>query len=63
MFDKTNGYFHLENDDDIDNPGFVTLMTQDEENEINKEEFPDELPVSTLKEHGSFPRRDVSYHT
>jgi len=55
MFDKTNGYFHLENDDDIDNPGFVTLMTQDEENEINKQEFPDELPVLPLRNTVLFP--------
>ena len=40
MFDKSKGFFQLETDDDIDNPGFVTLMSQDEENEMNKEEFP-----------------------
>ncbi|MFT5725207.1 MAG: ATP-dependent Lon protease [Bacteroidia bacterium] len=55
MFDKTQGFFHLETDDDIDNPGFVTLMTQDEENEMNKEEFPDELPILPLRNTVLFP--------
>ena len=45
MFDENNPFFQIENDDDIDNPGFVTLMTQDEENEISKQEFPSELPI------------------
>ncbi|MBO6515919.1 MAG: endopeptidase La [Bacteroidia bacterium] len=55
MFDKESTFFHLETDDDIDNPGFVTLMTQDEENEINKEEFPDELPLLPLRNTVLFP--------
>ncbi|MFT5511803.1 MAG: ATP-dependent Lon protease, partial [Bacteroidia bacterium] len=55
MFDKTNSFFHLETEDDMDNPGFVTLMTQDEENEINKEEFLDELPMLPLRNTVLFP--------
>ena len=54
MFDDAQ-FFHLETDEDIDNPGFVTLMTQDEENEINKEEFPDELPLLPLRNTVLFP--------
>ncbi len=55
MFEKSKTFFHLETEDDIDNPGFVTLMTQDEENEINKEEFPDELPLLPLRNTVLFP--------
>lgn len=55
MFDKTESFFHFESEDDIDNPGFVTLMTQDEENEINKEAFPDELPILPLRNTVLFP--------
>jgi ATP-dependent Lon protease len=55
MFDESNMFFHLETDDDIDNPGFVTLMTQDEENEMNKEEYPDELPILPLRNTVLFP--------
>ena len=55
MFDENNPFFQIENDDDIDNPGFVTLMTQDEENEINKQEFPSELPILPLRNTVLFP--------
>ena len=55
MFDKSKGFFHLETEDDIDNPGFVTLMSQDEENEMNKQEFPNELPILPLRNTVLFP--------
>lgn len=55
MFDKKTDFFRLETDEDMDNPGFITLMTQDEENEINKEEFPDELPILPLRNTVLFP--------
>lgn len=55
MFEKLNTIFRLETDDDIDNPGFITLMSQDEENEINKEEFPDQLPLLPLRNTVLFP--------
>lgn len=55
MFDKSKGFFHLETEDDIDNPGFVTLMSQDEENEMNKEAFPKELPILPLRNTVLFP--------
>jgi ATP-dependent Lon protease len=55
MFDNSKNFFHLESDEDMDNPGFVTLMTQDEENEMNKEEFPDELPILPLRNTVLFP--------
>ncbi|MBI1306190.1 MAG: endopeptidase La [Bacteroidetes bacterium] len=49
-------FLQLESDDDnIDTPGFVTLMTQDEENEINKEPFPDEIPILPIRNTVLFP--------
>lgn len=42
-------------DEEMDNPGFITLMTQDEENEINKELLPDQLPLLPLRNTVLFP--------
>ncbi|MFT5480910.1 MAG: ATP-dependent Lon protease, partial [Bacteroidia bacterium] len=56
MFDKNHNYFsEIDDDEEIDRPGFITLMTQDEENEINKEEFPNELAILPLKNTVLFP--------
>ncbi len=42
-------------DEEVDNPGFITLMTQDEENQINQEQFPDQIPVLPLRNTVLFP--------
>ncbi len=55
MFNNTKDFIQVDSEDDIDNPGFVTLMTQDEENEMNKEEFPEELPILPLRNTVLFP--------
>lgn len=48
-------YFSIESDEEGEDPGFVTLMTQDEEDEINKQEFPNEIPILPLRNTVLFP--------
>ncbi|MCB9262809.1 MAG: endopeptidase La [Flavobacteriales bacterium] len=55
MFDKSQNILQLETDSEIDNPGFITLMSQDEENEMNKETLPEQLPLLPLKNTTLFP--------
>ena len=55
MEEFKNMYFSIESDEEGEDPGFVTLMTQDEEDEINKQEFPNEIPILPLRNTVLFP--------
>lgn len=42
-------------EDESDNPEFITLMSKEEEDEINKEEHPESLPILPLRNTVLFP--------
>ena len=57
MFGKKNSFIHFNGDEDNvdDSPEFLPLFSKQEEDESNKMEVPDELPVLAIKNTVLFP--------
>ena len=57
MFGKKNSFIQFNGDDDNvdDSPEFLPLFSKQEEEESNKMDIPDELPVLAIKNTVLFP--------